>query len=285
MAAEWYYTTNKIQMGPVSWTELRELADVGILKPHDMVWSDGMSEWAKAINQDGLFADGGADSSSSRKKSAFTEPSKPPPARRTRRREEEDDEDEEDEDDRKKKRRNRERDEKRAKTGIGIKVGLIIGGVCLVLMLLVCAGGGLIWLSTGAPAKGPGPVVVPIAGGGGGAVPVPVPVQPGARPVDTFVVRALVPKRWEEKRYTFQQGKKMVITVTTNFIGGRAPDVDLFIHRGNGPGDFLAAQDVSIGPNSRLEFFVPANDTYRVRVGNHGPGIANSCTVTIVEQP
>ena len=45
MASEWYYTTNKQQMGPVSWDELRELAQVGILKPADLVWSEGMAEW------------------------------------------------------------------------------------------------------------------------------------------------------------------------------------------------------------------------------------------------
>src|SRR6266498_2716786 len=96
MATEWYYTTNKQQMGPVSWNELRELAEVGILKPHDMVWCDGMDEWVKAINQSGLFADSGADEAiaAPSKKSRFTE-AKPPPGRRTRKR----DDDEDDEDD------------------------------------------------------------------------------------------------------------------------------------------------------------------------------------------
>jgi hypothetical protein len=58
MAAEWFYTTNRRQMGPVSWRELRDLADAGVLKPHDLVWSEGMSDWIKAINQEGLFAEG-----------------------------------------------------------------------------------------------------------------------------------------------------------------------------------------------------------------------------------
>ena len=42
MAAEWYYTTNKQQMGPVSWDELRQLATQGLLKPNDLVWTEGM---------------------------------------------------------------------------------------------------------------------------------------------------------------------------------------------------------------------------------------------------
>lgn len=268
MAAEWYYTTNKIQMGPVSWTELRELADVGILKPHDMVWTDGMGEWIKAINQDGLFAQEAAEETQSRKKkSAFVEPAKPPPARRSRRREEEDDDDEDD--DRTSKKRNRQRDQDRAKAGVGIKVGLIIGGVFFVLVLLACAGGGLIWLSTGGGGA---------QGGGGVAGPI------GPQQFAPFTVHNLPPKKWEEKRYNFRQGKKMVITVNT-LVAGLRPDVDLFIHRGNGPGDSLVVEDITIGPNSRVEFFVPANDVYRVRVGNHGPGAAKSSTVTIVEQP
>jgi hypothetical protein len=279
MAAEWYYTTNKTQMGPVSWPELRELADVGILKPHDMVWSDGMDEWVKAINQTGLFAEV-ADSEplGRKKKSGFAEPPKPPPARRTRRREEEE-EDEEEEDDRKKKRRSRQREQERTKTGVGIKVGLILGGMFVGLMFLTCLGGGLIWMLMSGDAR-PAPKGVVIA-------PPPVAGQQvaGQQAFNGFTVRQLPPTRWEEKHYNFRQGKRMVITVNTAVIAGRRPDVDLFIHRGNGPGDNLIAQDVSIGPNSRVEFVVPANDLYRVRVGNHGPGVATSCNVTIVELP
>ena len=112
MSAEWYYTTNKQQMAPGPWKELRELAEVGILKPHDMVWSEGMDEWIKAINQSGLFADGEEAVSTSpagKKKSSYSEP-KPPPGRRTRRRDDEAEEEEE-EDERTSKRKARKREE------------------------------------------------------------------------------------------------------------------------------------------------------------------------------
>src|SRR5947209_3204638 len=100
MSAEWYYTTNKQQMGPVSWDELRELAVVGILKPHDLVWTEGMEEWIKAIRQHGLFAEGAAEEGVASKKSSYAEP-KPPPGRRVSVEEDEDDDEDEKEEKRK----------------------------------------------------------------------------------------------------------------------------------------------------------------------------------------
>src|SRR6266852_1392226 len=106
MATEWFYTTNKRQMGPVSWKELLELAEGGILKPHDLVWTEGMDDWVKAINQKGLFANSGAEEAvSAGKKSSYTQP-KPPPGRRTRRADD-DEEDEEDDNEAKRKARKR----------------------------------------------------------------------------------------------------------------------------------------------------------------------------------
>ena len=143
--AEWFYTTNKQQMGPVTWDELRELAEVGILKPHDLIWTEGMEEWVKGINQSGLFAEGPAESVSAGKQSSYAAP-KPPPGRRSRRKEEVDD-DEEDEKDAKKK--SRKKQEERAKMAVGLKVGLILGAVVFALLFLVCAGVGLVGLTVG----------------------------------------------------------------------------------------------------------------------------------------
>ena len=55
--ADWYYSTNNRQMGPVSPEQLRQLADNGLLKPTDLVWTDGMSDWARAASQ-GFFGEG-----------------------------------------------------------------------------------------------------------------------------------------------------------------------------------------------------------------------------------
>src|SRR4051812_46401814 len=126
MAADWYYTTNKQQMGPVSWDELRQLASSGLLKPGDMVWTDGMAEWVKASRQDGLFPDAEAVTTSRRE-------TLPPPRRRSRRR---DDDDEDDDDDR----RPRAKPKKEG-MAVGLKIGLILGGVLLLVLVLVCGGG------------------------------------------------------------------------------------------------------------------------------------------------
>jgi hypothetical protein len=52
----WYYTRDGERLGPVSLTELRELARVGTLDPRlGLVWTQGMAEWQAAGEVDGLF--------------------------------------------------------------------------------------------------------------------------------------------------------------------------------------------------------------------------------------
>ncbi len=51
----WYYTTDGQQLGPVSNTALREMAARGQLKPTDLVWHEGMSQWLPASATRGLF--------------------------------------------------------------------------------------------------------------------------------------------------------------------------------------------------------------------------------------
>lgn len=48
MAAEWYYATGGQQLGPVNTEELRSLLRDGNVKPSDLVWKDGMPDWAPA---------------------------------------------------------------------------------------------------------------------------------------------------------------------------------------------------------------------------------------------
>jgi len=54
----WYYARDDQPMGPVSASELKQLAEVGELKPDDLLWREGMDEWTTAINLRGLFGDG-----------------------------------------------------------------------------------------------------------------------------------------------------------------------------------------------------------------------------------
>ena len=259
MALEWYYTTNKQQMGPVTWSELRELAGVGILKPHDQVWSEGMAEWVKAINQQGLFADGEEGASSSAKKASYKAP-KPPPGRRIGRRQDEEDDDEDDEEDSKEsKRKARKKQEERAKMAVGLKVALILGGVVAVLLLLGCVGVGLIWMAW----------------------------PNWAGRTENYTVINLGEKQSNQRTFKFTQGKRVVITCT-NSLQFNNTDVDLYVFRGNNPvvNEQPFRSDIRLPQESlhcRVEFDVPANDTYRIRVVNIGPGMAHSCVVNIEE--
>jgi hypothetical protein len=254
MATEWFYTTNKQQMGPVSWKELLELVEVGILKPHDLVWTEGMDDWVKAINQKGLFADTSAEEGvSAGKKSAYSQ-AKPPPGRRTRRAD--DDEEEDEEDDREAKRKARKREEARAKTSVGIKVGLILAGVVCVLLVMACGGSVLLWLS--------------LRGGGGD----------GPRR-ETYTIVNLNQNGQNIRHFNFKQGQRVVVTAT-NQLSRPDTDVDLLIFQGNDANPFAFDKDLpQRNRNCRVEFVAPANDSYRVIVVNLGPGMANRCDVAI----
>jgi hypothetical protein len=52
---EWYYARDNRQMGPISSLELKRLATFDELRPDDLVWREGMTEWAAARNVRGLF--------------------------------------------------------------------------------------------------------------------------------------------------------------------------------------------------------------------------------------
>jgi hypothetical protein len=53
---EWHYTLNGQPVAdPVNAAQLKQLASSGKLKPTDLVWQDGMLEWAPAASVKGLF--------------------------------------------------------------------------------------------------------------------------------------------------------------------------------------------------------------------------------------
>jgi hypothetical protein len=55
---EWYYASNNQRLGPVTMEQLKQLAAAGKLTVNDLVWKDGMANWAAASTIPGLF--GGA---------------------------------------------------------------------------------------------------------------------------------------------------------------------------------------------------------------------------------
>ena len=130
---EWFYTTNKQQMGPVSFEELKELATRGMLRPGDLVWRDGMRDWMKASTQ-GLFDDqspaasaaaSGVLAGRSGAKPARWDTDEDRPRRASRPSEDDEDQD--------RPRRRRFRDEGMP---VGVKVGLILGGVVVLLAVV-----------------------------------------------------------------------------------------------------------------------------------------------------
>lgn len=59
MTGDWYYTINGQQSAaPASAAQLRQLAAIGQLQPHDLVWQNGMPSWAPAGSIKGLFPAG-----------------------------------------------------------------------------------------------------------------------------------------------------------------------------------------------------------------------------------
>jgi hypothetical protein len=52
---DWYYARGNKQMGPVSSADLKRLAGAGDLLSDDLVWREGLTEWAPARSVRGLF--------------------------------------------------------------------------------------------------------------------------------------------------------------------------------------------------------------------------------------
>ena len=52
---QWFFSNAGQQQGPVSAEQLKQLAGEGRLLPSDLVWKEGMAQWAEAKNIEGLF--------------------------------------------------------------------------------------------------------------------------------------------------------------------------------------------------------------------------------------
>ena len=55
-AIEWHYVVGGERRGPVLSAGLKSLAEHGTLKPSDLVWTEGLPDWAAAGRLTGLFA-------------------------------------------------------------------------------------------------------------------------------------------------------------------------------------------------------------------------------------
>ena len=55
MANDWFWARDGKQHGPVGPGEIRLLASSGQLRPKDLVWKEGLADWAEARKIKGLF--------------------------------------------------------------------------------------------------------------------------------------------------------------------------------------------------------------------------------------
>lgn len=55
MSSAYYYLRSGVRTGPVSWEQLKAVAQSGNLLPTDLVWHEGMAEWRPARELAGLF--------------------------------------------------------------------------------------------------------------------------------------------------------------------------------------------------------------------------------------
>ena len=52
---QWYYARDGQRHGPVGGDELQRLAVAGTVRPHDLVWREGMAQWQPAQSATGFF--------------------------------------------------------------------------------------------------------------------------------------------------------------------------------------------------------------------------------------
>jgi hypothetical protein len=57
--AQWYCNSNGQQQGPMETAQLKQLAASGQLQPDDLVWREGMAQWAAASTVKGLMPESG----------------------------------------------------------------------------------------------------------------------------------------------------------------------------------------------------------------------------------
>ncbi len=193
--SEWYYTQNRQQRGPVTEAELKRLAESGELRAGDLVWREGMANWAPAAAASGLFPPAGATGEPTPKPPLVSEPAvaQPapaaagPPGQATRRLDWDDGPWP----------RHRHRG-----SSFGVKTAIILSAAFAVLLVV-------------------GVVVVIIL------------LKPVTRRGPGTFTLELPPGDVSLQHIEFEGGRQAHITVTTTELGGKA-DVDLFVFDDDG---------------------------------------------------
>lgn len=291
MPKEWFYTSEGRQMEPVSDAELKQLAAKGMLKPTDMVWTEGMPKWVRASTAKELFPEDGikvsypatgapklATSSKgigetvplaplgggakkSNVKDVFEDVEDKELGRDIRRKPSREEIEYEDND---RPRRRRRREESGLSSGA--KVGIILGGAATLIAVVVIV---VIVISN---SGGGGNVNAGAAGGGGAA-------KPGAGNIlASYTVENIQPDGSDRRTFQFQANMRYRFESKAKNRGG---DMDLYL-MDNQNTDLI--WDDSDLPDSQFEWVAPYTGRFKVEVYNFPePPVPNSATVTITE--
>jgi len=269
MTDVWHYTNEGKRMEPVTAGELRQLAGTGFLRPDDLVWREGMANWAAASTVKGLFSATTAPAPAETRPASFE-------SERSERRERPDI----DEDRPRRRRRSADDDDRpRRRRPVESKgpnlvliFGLLGGGVFVLLVIGVGitaavsrrpvrnANAPQMQFPPAAMQMAPGPVGAPVEIGGG-------------------TLHRTLP--------TLGGGQQCEFTVTYPIARGvnvhvdtieRIPDVDLYVLEMGTNRQFA---DTTFGPDCQLFFQAQAGRTYRFQIRNISmqAGVANS-TIT-----
>lgn len=240
--AEWYYTTQGQQQGPVSQEQLHQYAANHQIQPSDMVWTQGYSQWVAAGTVPGLFSPeqlaavsqapaGGGHPVQSH---TYNDPARSQSSRH------DDDDDYEFE---RRRRRRRERRRESAGMPLGLKIGLIVGGCVLGLIFLIVMIVVLVGISDSA-SRTSGSYTVTINGG-------------------QRITRSV----------RFTKGQSVTITVSSQ----TGADVDLFVYD---PANIYVASDTRFSQNCNVSFTARRSGMYRLELRNVTPFQFNRSTVS-----
>jgi hypothetical protein len=262
MTDEWYYASNGQQQGPVTTTALRGLLASGSVKSTDLVWREGMSNWAPAAENRELCP--GAPASTGYPVAPAAR--EPVPVARVERRYDDD----EPRDRWTERRPTRRRSpppgmSTGAKIAIfgGIAAFLLVGFILVVAIVVVVA---TTATSTSSSSGGGGGGFGGGGGGGGAVTPI---VGPGANNLspaqnNSYNVDLTFQGQNNDRVVFWQANQQVRVTVvTTDWGGGLEPDVDLFILDQAGR---AVVMDTRVSKDSHVVFVVPRTGQYIIRV-------------------
>lgn len=258
MAGMWYYSDKKEQKGPISFDELRQLAQAGRIRPGDLVWQEGTKDWVRASLVDGLFESaprggdpGRADEPGPRRRPMRDERDERRPREERRPRDDRGDPDDFDD-------RPRRRPQKSSSRGL--MIGLIIGGASLLVIGIVV-------------------VIIIMVSGGSSTSQIITPTREGKRIADRLTgsdPRDAAAGGGHSKTYSVQLtgGKSYSFHYRyTGGGGGGFGGMDPFLRLLDPSGNQVAADDDSGGGLNSMIFYRANNTgTYRIVCTTLGPG-------------